>query len=263
MNDITVNSWSDLCDKLYVDSWNPEILRYRADYAYRGLSDKNHRLINTFARNCSNLVHLEYHLLKNFRKYAQIKDTDLISTDWRVMTIGQHYGLPTRLLDWTYSPFIAAHYATANVDEYDKDGVIWLVDFVRVNHLLPEPFSKVLQDEKSNAFTIEMIESAARSIQDFVSPSGQDLLLFFEPPSLDARIVNQYAFFSVMSNPIAILDEWLKQHPDLYKRIIIPAGLKWEVRDKLDQANITERILLPGLDGLAKWLARHYIPKKK
>jgi len=41
-------------------------------------------------------------------------------------------------------------------------------------------------------------------------------------------------------------------------KIIIPAELKWEVRDKLDQANIIEQVLSPGLDG---WLKRHYSPK--
>jgi hypothetical protein len=44
----------------------------------------------------------------------------------------------------------------------------------------------------------------------------------------------------------------------LYKKIIIPAELKWEIRDKMDQANITERVLFPGLDGLSQWLRRHY-----
>jgi hypothetical protein len=100
------------------------------------------------------------------------------------------------------------------------------------------------------------------SLSDFDKKLGHDQVIFFEPPSLDQRIVNQYAFFSVMTKPTSILDNWLVQHPKLYRRIIIPKELKWEVRDKLDQANITERVLFPGLDGLARWLKRHYQPIK-
>ena len=53
----------------------------------------------------------------------------------------------------------------------------------------------------------------------------------------------------------------LREHPALVRRIVIPAEAKWEIRDKLDQANINERVLFPGLDGLSRWLARYYWAK--
>jgi hypothetical protein len=45
------------------------------------------------------------------------------------------------------------------------------------------------------------------------------------------------------------------------RRLLIPGERKWEVRHKLDQANITERVLFRGLDGLSRWLARYYTPR--
>jgi hypothetical protein len=223
------------------------------------LSDMNYELKNSFLRNCGENSDLEYHLLRNFRKYSHTTDNHSNSTFWRSLVTAQHHGLPTRLIDWTYSPFIAMHFATANTDKYDTDGVIWKIDFVKVNQLVPSPFSVLLEEEKCNAFTLEMLEKVV-SLTDFDRLFQENQVLFFEPPSLDERIINQFALFSVMNNPTNILDEWLGQRPDLYRRIIIPKELKLEVRDKLDQANITERVLFPGLDGLAKWLKRHYKP---
>lgn len=257
--DIVVNSWKQLCEEVYHDSWKPLMGRFRSDYAFRGLSDKNYQLKNSFLRNCGDQPELEYHLLRNFRKYSITNDINLTGTFWRSLVLAQHHGLPTRLIDWTYSPFIAMHFATANTEKYDIDGVIWKLDFVKVNQLAPSPIKDLLKEEKCNAFTLEMLERIA-SLSDFDSLFSEKHVVFFEPPSLDERIVNQFALFSVMTSPTAILDDWLTIRPELFRRIIIPKELKLEVRDKLDQANITERVLFPGLDGLAKWLKRHYKP---
>ena len=93
-----------------------------------------------------------------------------------------------------------------------------------------------------------------RPSREFDSLSREPFVAFLEPPSLDDRIVNQFALFSLMSSARAGLDSWLAARPHVFHRLIVPAGLKWEVRDKLDQANITERVLYPALDGLSRWL---------
>ncbi len=261
-NDLVVHSWEELCEEVYRDSWKPHLTRYRSDYAFRGLSDASYELKNSFLRNCGQRPELEYHLLRNFRKYSISKDAQLTASFWRSLVMAQHHGLPTRLLDWTYSPFIAMHFATTNTEKFDLDGVIWKVDFVKVNRLVSEPLNHLLREERCNAFTIEMLEESIMALSDFDKKLNKEQVIFFEPPSVDQRIVNQYAFFSVMTQSTSIMDEWLVDHPGLYRRIIIPKELKWEVRDKLDQANITERVLFPGLDGLATWLKRHYKPAK-
>ena len=102
-----------------------------------------------------------------------------------------------------------------------------------------------------------------RASREFDALANEPFVAFLEPPSLDERIINQFALFSLLSGPSTRFDTWLEAHPQAWRKIILPAELKWEVRDKLDQANITERVLYPGLDGLSRWLKRYYTPKPK
>ncbi|MCM8813171.1 MAG: FRG domain-containing protein [Candidatus Omnitrophica bacterium] len=263
MSEIVVASWLELIEQLYIDSWQPAFERFRSNYAFRGLSDKKYVLASSLLRLGGNYVDLEFHLLRNFEKYARLEQSTRFSI-WDWLAIAQHHGLPTRLLDWTFSPFVAMHFATSEVHKFDSDGVVWCVDFGRLHKHLPQQFRDELSGEGSNVFTVEMlakISPSRRSLQNFDRLSEVPFMLFFEPPSMDERIVNQFSLHSVISNPRISPDELFARYDDLYKKIIIPASLKWEVRDKLDQANINERVLFPGLDGLCKWLSRHYSPK--
>jgi hypothetical protein len=260
VEEVRVESWLELQERLFGESWQESLGRFRSDYAFRGGRDADERLVPTLARLGPEAVGLEAHLLRNFRKYAHRSDVPADSV-WNWLALGKHHGLPTRLLDWSYSPYVALHFATANLESYDVDGVVWMVDYMRVHELVPAPLREALEHEGANLFTTEMLAQSARTVRDLERLADEPFALFLEPPSLDDRIVNQYALFSLVSDMTVNLDDWLERHPDFARRLVIPAGLKWEIRDKLDQANITERVLFPGLDGLSRWLARHYMPR--
>lgn len=256
-NDITVTSWEDLVEKVYENSYRTDINRYRTSFVFRGMGDRSHELKSTLQRNCRENYSLENSILRNFIKYARLEPENEKNI-WRVLAIAQHHGLPTRLLDWTYSPFVAIHFATCDTDKFDKDGVIWCVNIERIHDIIPGKLKTILKRENAYAFTAEMLSEKCSSLNEFDTLSDNPFLLFFEPPSLDDRIVNQYAFHSVISNPAVMHDDILVSHPGCYQRLVIPKEKKLEIRDKLDQANINERVLFPGLDGLCTWLARQY-----
>lgn len=260
MREIRVSSWAELQEALYADSWRRGIARFRSPFAFRGMSDAAGDLRTGLARLGDRCTVLEGPLLRNFRKYAQ-RETVPGDSLWNWLAVAQHHGLPTRLLDWTYSPYVALHFATEQPEYFDVDGVVWGVDYTRTNGFLPDPLRAILDEEGSDTFTAEMLGRAAGTLRDLEQLAPTPFLLFLEPPSLDDRIVNQFALFSLLSDPVRPLDRWLEGHPEVVRRIILPAGLKGEVRDKLDQANITERVLFPGLDGLSRWLTRYYTPR--
>jgi hypothetical protein len=261
IQEIRVRSWEELNRELYENTWNDRIQRFRSNYVYRGLPHPEWSLTTSLNRLGGNYRELEGHLLRNFRKYAR-QDPLRDSSEWNWLALAQHHGLPTRLLDWTYSPYVALHFATELLERYDCDGVVWCVDYVQAHGRLPRKLQNRLREERSNAFTVEMLSETVTDLRALERLSKHDYILFLEPPSFDERIVNQYSLFSMMSSPEAQPGDWFAgQYRQLLRRIIIPAELKWEVRDKLDQANITERVLYPGLDGLSRWLRRHYMPR--
>jgi hypothetical protein len=260
LDDVRVNSWNELQEALYEDSWHESLGRFRSEFAFRGMPDAQEPLLTTLMRLGGTYQRVEAPLLRAFRKYAPRSSVPGDSV-WNWLAVAAHHGLPTRLLDWTYSPFVALHFATDNPQQFDMDGVVWCVNYRQVKKHLPPALQELLRGEGADVFTTELLGRGAANLPELDRLAETPFPLFLEPPSLDDRIVNQFALFALMSSPTVRLDEWLNERPGLTRRIIIPAGLKWEVRDKLDQGNITERVLFPGLDGLSLWLRRYYTPK--
>src|SRR6185436_2409180 len=131
-NDIVPRDWTHLHELLFADSWSKDIERFRSHYVFRGLSDKSYPLRTSLMRLGGPFAVLEKHLLRNFRKYAHRAPVNA-DDDWHWVAVAQHYGLPTRLLDWTYSPYVALHFATSNAAHFDHDGAVWCIDYAETH----------------------------------------------------------------------------------------------------------------------------------
>ena len=259
MKEITVTSIQDYIERTLEDAYNDDIDRYRAPYVFRGMSDKDFKLDNTLTRNCGKKgPELEEALIRNFSKYAarQIGEIPGEISIWKKLATAQHYGLPTRLLDWSYNPLVALHFATNKTEEYDVDGVVWGINFYDVREVLPEKLKKKLNQTSAFVFTNDMLIESVGDLSFSDIPSKDNYLLFYEPPAIDDRIINQYGIFSLPSNPAIAIDDLLDEK--YFIKYIIPKELKPRLRDELDQLNVNERTLFPDLKGITKWLSRHY-----
>lgn len=285
-------TWTELQRLVSQAMWMPEIGRHRSPYVFRGVPDESFSLetsINRFIGE-SEKWHLEPLLLRNFAQYAADEIAEPQSI-WHLLSIAQHYGLPTRLLDWSFSPLVAAYFATRTGDT-DHDGAIWAVDYRKLHADLPDDYQEVLEMTETHMLDTHLLSNVnleveprdsngddagftpARTLNDvaridelwrerWAPDAGPDeeYVMFFRPPAIDERIVTQSAVFSFQSDPRLLLDRWLEAHPDRYRKIVIPGERKLEFRDKLDQMNVNHRSLFPDLAGLATWLKQYYQPQ--
>ena len=251
---------SELEAQLFEGAWSAELRRHRSPYVFRGVPRESFGLTTSLTRLGGPFADMERHLLRNFRKYAH-QNAVAFDSVWHWLSLAQHHGLPTRLLDWTFSPFVALHFATENLKYMEADGVVWMLHLERAHGELPRPLREVLDVEGASVFTVDMLTAVAPDLATLAALASVPFLALFEPPAISERFVQQFALFSMLSDPACRLDQWFAQRSAIWRRVVVPSELKWEIRDRLDQLNITERTLMPGLTGLSRWLKRQYSPR--
>ena len=260
-----ISTVEQLMPLLSEQEFRPELGRNRSSYLYRGMPDSSYRITTSLSRCCKGLQKtLEPAILNNFAKYAVREDPTIAQSVWHQMITGQHNGLPTRLLDWSHSSLVALHFAMTEENLADMDAhdcVVWRIDMnEQINHL-PEKYRLAIGREQTTLFSVEMLGKAARSLEEYDEDMGDHSMVIIEPPSINNRIIMQYSFFSVTPAGMTDIEAFLDQHTKNTVKYVIDAKLRWRVRDMLDSLNISERLFFPGLDGLSKWIARHYYVK--
>jgi hypothetical protein len=260
--EIRINSLGDLLDKATPREPDPASGRYRDYSIYRGVCDTRWSLLTSLDRlgGCEpphSKAQLEEHILRNFIRYARPFLKNPTTNDWELLVTAQHHGLPTRLLDWTYSPIIAVHFATLRGDP-KLDRVIWKLNWRKVHeHFGLKPLAFLVSDLDE-----ALAKHGFNSVWDlFDSDNEQKLFIcMLEPPAIDARILAQAAAFTFSSTKMRGLDEILEKSglSDCLQRFVIPAEKVGLIRDQLDLCSVDERRLFPDLDGIAAEIKRYY-----
>ncbi len=262
---VEISNMNDLFDMVSEQEYRNDLGRNRNLYVYRGQPNSAFPLTTSLQRNCKDKRKaLEPCILRNFTKYAALEEPSIERSVWRQMIFGQHHGLPTRLLDWSFSPLIALHFSVteADMDEMSMhDCAVWRTDIHELHDLIPEKYRKIAEKYSTTVFSVDMLAEACSSLSQYDEDMGKSSMLMIEPPSVDVRIVNQYSFFSVIPSEMDDIEAFLNESTSNTVKYVIKRDIRWQVRDMLDHQNISERIVYPGLDGLSKWLGRHYFVK--
>ena len=265
IREVRIQEVADLMPLLAEQEYRPHLDRYRSSYLYRGMPNIDYSMQTSIARNCKHLQKtLEPAILQNFSKYAVREDPGVARNIWQCMITGQHNGLPTRLLDWTQSPLVALHFAVSEeiLEEMDQhDCMVWRIDMQEITDLLPERYHRVAIKQQSSIFNIKTLSGITESLEQYDRDMGREAMVIIEPPSTNDRIINQYSFFSIVPMEMTDIETFLNDKTEHTVKYILDRHLRWRVRDMLDQLNMSERIFYPGLDGLSKWIARHYYVK--
>jgi len=223
----------------------------------------------------------EKEMIKEFQwKYPLYESTIIDKDDYiEWLAIMQHYGAPTRLLDFSNSIFVAIYFAIIN---NTKNGVIWAINRNPINSKIVNKYRK---ENKTNQVSQEILDKytllyANKSIKQSVPKSEVEKQLFIvKPKRCNERLAKQQGIFlmpSTIQHPFSeclypylnskeIIEiqfsDLIKYRSDKYGQeeisvihITIPSSLNIEIAKNLRAMNVTTEILFPGLSGLAKSL---------
>ena len=183
---------------------------------WRGHSDRENYKLRPVILRGEHQDFDEYNLITQFEQEAPIRYADWPESRDKRLLLMQHYGLPTRLLDWTRSLLTGLYFTVRNKEHDDRDGCLWGLNPIRLN---------LSQVGKNPIFTTDSPE-VEKSIEDaFTRPEDRlevkQTVLATTGPQIDLRMLVQLACFTIHATGTPPIEELHSSH-NFVSSVVIP-----------------------------------------
>ncbi len=215
--EIEINSLAEYIDKVLQNTSDVyEII-------YRGQASCKFDLISSIGRIKDYSVEVEKKLFVEFRKrYIQFT-SNIINTDLGLLIMAQHYGLPTRLLDWTFNPLVALYFACEKEDDID---------------------GKVYSIPLNTSYDLEELGDLTLSIDKILMT---EKCKYIVPNYTEARYSNQKSLFLLCASPHRKFT-----FADTKTVYLIKHQAKQSILKQLSVLGIDKTFIFPRLDNVSK-----------
>jgi hypothetical protein len=237
-----------------VDSWEAFLGHITkppySNWAFRGERDERWPLYSSLSRYLLSFgvareawPEQERRIIRIFKRKAHVfvENPPAADDDFQWLALMQHHGAPTRLLDFTWSPYVAAFFA---LERAVADSVVWAMNPARIDSSrAPRP--------------TRMDPRVAGNFARYFLKGNHRFIWMGEPHTMNRRLIAQSGTFALPGVlDIAIEDILRNTDPEnVMAKFVIAHSVREVAMRELYRMNITYATLFPDLDGLAKSMA--------
>jgi hypothetical protein len=237
---------------------------------FRGHADKAWSLKPSIFRH-KDLIELERDINRDFKLYSRLYLEQTYPKDeFEWLFLMQHYGLPTRLLDWSESALIGLFFAVSEFQD-SANGKVWILNPREYNSLIltPHPNPDPNHDNytvptASSHFLIDHILEPDSPATGIARKVKADLPVALRPTKNSSRILAQQGFFTIHGQLGECLRDIIPKQPNpkkykVLESIEIDGRSKKEILKELYRAGVSHSVIFPEITGICKDIRTRYI----